>query len=75
MLAEATSSLGGRVNLAARAPYRATIGDITDWLARELYRLEVEIRLNTFVDADDIANFGPGCRYRRYRVGPADGRF
>jgi 2,4-dienoyl-CoA reductase-like NADH-dependent reductase (Old Yellow Enzyme family)/thioredoxin reductase len=53
-LAEASNKLGGQINLAKRAPFRHTIGDITDWLERQLYRHGVDIRLNTFMDADDV---------------------
>jgi 2,4-dienoyl-CoA reductase-like NADH-dependent reductase (Old Yellow Enzyme family) len=59
VLAEATSDLGGCLNIAKRAPRRIGIGDIAEWLEREVYRLGVDVRLSTFVTADDIAAIGP----------------
>ena len=54
ILAEAMPSLGGTINVAKRAPYLHTMGDITYWLEAEIYRLGVEVRLNTFVEPDDV---------------------
>lgn len=54
VLFEAESKLGGAVKLAARAPAREGIADITVWLESELYRETIDVRLNTFVDVDDI---------------------
>jgi 2,4-dienoyl-CoA reductase-like NADH-dependent reductase (Old Yellow Enzyme family) len=53
-LAEASSGLGGQINIAKRAPKLHTLGDIAYWLEHEVYRLGVEVCLNTFMDADDI---------------------
>lgn len=53
-LVEAQRSLGGSVNLAKVAPSLSTLGDITVWLQQEIERLGVQIRLGTFVEADDI---------------------
>lgn len=58
ILAEAAPVLGGMVQVAKRAHARHTIGDITDWLEREIYRLGVDVRLSTYLDADDVADFG-----------------
>lgn len=55
VLAEATPSLGGLTNFYRRAPRMGTIGDIAFWLEQEVYRLGVEVRLATYMDADDIA--------------------
>ncbi|MFC4295884.1 FAD-dependent oxidoreductase [Novosphingobium tardum] len=55
VLAEAAPRLGGTISLAARAPTRAGLRDITEWLEQEVYRLGVEVRLSTYMDADDIA--------------------
>jgi hypothetical protein len=52
-LCEASPSLGGTVNVAKRVPKLSTVGDITYWLEQEVYRLGVDVRLNTYVDADD----------------------
>ncbi len=54
-LAEATPALGGLMNLYRRAPRMGTIADIAGWLEDEVYRLGVEVRLSTFLDAGDIA--------------------
>jgi len=58
-LAEAAPHLGGAVNIAALAPRRGGIADIVHWLEREVRRLGVDIRLSTFVEAEDIAEFAP----------------
>ena len=54
VLAEASPDLGGSVNIAAKAPYRHGMGDITTWLEEQVYALGVEVRLSTYMDADDI---------------------
>lgn len=53
-LCEATPDLGGTVNIARRAPYLHGVGDITYWLESEIYRLGVDVRLNTYMDADAV---------------------
>jgi len=53
-LIEASSDLGGMVNIAKRAPRLHQFGDIAVWLAEEMYRLGVEVQLNTYVEADDL---------------------
>ena len=54
ILFEAEPKLGGAAKLAARAPTRDSIADITLWLEAEIYRLGVDVRLSTYVDTDDI---------------------
>lgn len=54
VLAEAQANLGGTVNIARRAPYLHTVGDIVHWLEAEVYRLGVEVRLGTYMDADAV---------------------
>ncbi|MGE0386054.1 MAG: FAD-dependent oxidoreductase [Gammaproteobacteria bacterium] len=54
VLAEASPRLGGAVNVAKRAPHLHGLGDSTDWLEREVYRLGVQVRLNTYMDADAV---------------------
>ena len=54
VLAEAAADLGGAVNVAKRAPNLYGLADITEWLERELYRLGVEVRLGTYMDADAV---------------------
>jgi 2,4-dienoyl-CoA reductase-like NADH-dependent reductase (Old Yellow Enzyme family) len=58
VLAEATPSLGGLTNVYRHAPRMGTIGDIALWLEQEVYRLGVEVRLATYMDADDIVAEG-----------------
>jgi 2,4-dienoyl-CoA reductase-like NADH-dependent reductase (Old Yellow Enzyme family) len=57
-LAEAGPRLGGAINLAAMAPTRAGMRDVTVWLESEIYRLGVEVRLNAYMDVDDIVAEG-----------------
>lgn len=58
VLAEAQSSLGGAINDARLAPSLQSIGDITQWLEQEVYRLGVEVRLGTYVETDDARAVG-----------------
>jgi len=58
VLCEAAPELGGMLNVARRAPHSASFGDIALWLEQEVYRLGVDVRLNTYVDADDVAAEG-----------------
>lgn len=53
-LAEASASLGGAILAAAKAPTRHGLMDFTGWLEAEIYRLGVEIRLSTYVEAEDV---------------------
>jgi hypothetical protein len=54
VLAEAMPSLGGLTNLYRHAPRMGTIPDIAGWLEQEVYRLGVDVRLSTWLDADEI---------------------
>lgn len=58
-LCEAASRLGGAADIARRAPRRQGLGDIADWLEREIYRLGVDVRLSTYVQADDVREMAP----------------
>lgn len=55
ILAEAARQIGGQFRLAGLQPRRAQILDLIDWYERQLMKLQVEIRLNMPMDADDIA--------------------
>lgn len=57
-LVEAMPSLGGLTNLYRTAPRMGTIGDIATWLEDEVYRLGVEVRLSTYMSAEDIVAEG-----------------
>ncbi|MCH2269211.1 MAG: FAD-dependent oxidoreductase [SAR324 cluster bacterium] len=56
-LAEAGDRLGGQFRLAGMQPRRGQIIDLLDWYARQLSQLDVEVRLNAFLDADEIIEF------------------
>ena len=56
-LAEAGDRLGGQFSLAGMQPRRGQINDLLDWYARQLSQLGVEIRLNAFLDAEEIIEF------------------
>jgi 2,4-dienoyl-CoA reductase-like NADH-dependent reductase (Old Yellow Enzyme family) len=59
ILAEAAADLGGAVGVARRAPRRAGIGDIIDWLVAEVYRQGVDVRLGSYIEADDVLRLAP----------------
>lgn len=58
-LVEASARLGGGLLAARRAPRLHGIGDITDWLEREVYRLGVEVRTSTYMESDDVLAESP----------------
>jgi hypothetical protein len=58
-LVEAKSTLGGAVSAARRAPRFSLIGDIVDWLAAEVERAGVKVRLDTYLSADDVREATP----------------
>ena len=53
-LFEASDRLGGQINLAARLERRREIIGIADWLVREVELAGVEVRLNSYAEADDV---------------------
>ncbi|SHJ09435.1 2,4-dienoyl-CoA reductase [Shimia gijangensis] len=57
-LAEASSELGGQFRLAGLQPRRAQITDLIVWYTRQLGKLGVDVRFNTYLDAEEIAAFG-----------------
>ena len=58
-LIEASSKLGGQINLAEKLPGRSEFGGITTNLANKLNRQNVEIKLNTKVSADFVMHEAP----------------
>jgi len=54
VLFEAASKLGGQLLIAVRATWLRDLIAIVDWRAAELERLGVDVRLNSFAEADDI---------------------
>ncbi|SMY06873.1 oxidoreductase [Flavimaricola marinus] len=57
-LAEAGAALGGQFRLAGLQPRRGQITDLIKWYERQLRQLGVEVRLNTYLEADEIAAHG-----------------
>lgn len=58
-LHEASKRLGGQVAIAAGAPHRADLGAITSWLEGELDDLDIDVRLNSMVDEEMVADIAP----------------
>jgi len=58
-LIEASSKLGGQINLAEKLPGRSEFGGITTNLANKLNSQNVEIKLNTKVSADFVIQEAP----------------
>ena len=57
-LAEASDRLGGQFRLAGLQPRRGQILDYLAWQERQLTRMQVAVRLNTPLDADEVRAFG-----------------
>ncbi|WP_299846418.1 FAD-dependent oxidoreductase [uncultured Roseovarius sp.] len=57
-LHEASPKIGGQFRLAGEQPRRAQILDLLDWYERQFERLCVAVRLNSYLDADDIRDRG-----------------
>lgn len=55
-LHEAGPSLGGQFRLAGLQPRRGQITELLGWYERQLARLGVALHLNSYLDADDIAD-------------------
>ena len=53
---EAGPKIGGQFRLAGLQPRRAQILDLLAWYERQFDRLGVRLRLNSFLDTDDIAS-------------------
>jgi 2,4-dienoyl-CoA reductase-like NADH-dependent reductase (Old Yellow Enzyme family)/thioredoxin reductase len=58
ILAEASDKLGGRFRLAGEQPRRAQILDLLQWWETQLAKLQVEVRFNSYMDADEIRAIG-----------------
>lgn len=57
ILAEASSRLGGNFLLAGMQPRRTQILDLINWYERQLTKLQVDVRLNTYIDGSDVDEF------------------
>ncbi len=55
-IVEALPVVGGQFRLAGMQPRRAQILDLLDWYERQFTKLGVKLRLNTYLDADEVAN-------------------
>ena len=53
-IVEALPQIGGQFRLAGQQPRRAQILDLLDWYERQFTKLGVTLRLNTFLDEDEI---------------------
>ena len=58
ILAEASSELGGQFRLAGLQPRRGQVADLIRWYGRQLEQLDVDVRFNTYLDAEDIQAIG-----------------
>ncbi len=58
ILAEAGAQIGGQFRLAGLQPRRAQILDLMAWYEIQFQKLGVDLRLNTYVEAEDIPGFG-----------------
>ena len=56
---EAAAEAGGQVRLAARGQRRRELIGIVDWRLAELARLGVEVRYDTYAEADDVTALNP----------------
>ena len=59
ILLEAAPSLGGALRAARLAPKHAPIGQVADWLGREIHRLGVEVRLSGPASGEAVAALDP----------------
>ncbi len=59
VLFEADSEVGGQVRMAARTGRHAEKLGITEWLARQVVSSGVQVRTNTYADADDVLALFP----------------
>jgi 2,4-dienoyl-CoA reductase-like NADH-dependent reductase (Old Yellow Enzyme family)/thioredoxin reductase len=57
-LAEASDRLGGQFRLAGMQPRRAQILDLLAWYETQLGKLQVTVRLNTYMEPDEVRGFG-----------------
>ncbi len=59
VLMEAADDLGGQLRMANRASWRGDVSGIVDWRRSELEHLDVEVRLNTYAETDDVLAESP----------------
>jgi 2,4-dienoyl-CoA reductase-like NADH-dependent reductase (Old Yellow Enzyme family) len=56
---EAAAALGGQLALAAKATWRRELSGVVNWLAGQVEKLGVEVRLNQFADANQVLAEAP----------------
>ncbi len=54
VLFEASDRLGGQLLLASQGRIRRQVQGVADWLIAEVERLGVDVRLNSYAEADDV---------------------
>ena len=59
VLLEASSRLGGQLALAAKGTTRRQVQSVADWLISEITELGIDIRLNTYAEADHVRAESP----------------
>ncbi|PZO80605.1 MAG: oxidoreductase [Mesorhizobium amorphae] len=75
VLAEASDRLGGQFRLAGMQPRRTQIIDLIEWYGRQLNQLQVEVRFNQYLDADDVEREGADHVVLATGALPPDGAF
>ena len=58
-LVEAGAQLGGQYRLAGLQPRRGQILDHLAWYEGQLAKLQVKVELSSYLEADDVARYGP----------------
>jgi 2,4-dienoyl-CoA reductase-like NADH-dependent reductase (Old Yellow Enzyme family) len=58
-LVEASADLGGEIKVAKLSHRLYALNDIAVWLEQEVYRLDVDVRTNHYVDENDILALKP----------------
>lgn len=59
VLFEASRELGGQLTVASKASWRRDLIGIVRWLVDEINHLGVEVRYNTYAEAEDIIQLSP----------------
>jgi NADPH-dependent 2,4-dienoyl-CoA reductase/sulfur reductase-like enzyme len=54
ILADANPKLGGTLQVAKRAPNLHILGDLADWLERQVSALGVDVRVGSYMEAEDV---------------------
>ncbi len=60
-LLEASGALGGQFRLAGLQPRREQITELIQWYERQLEKLQVQVKYNTYVEADELDGYEAGC--------------